>query len=207
VLPGDDPSPRDPGGLKPRLIVGLGNPGNEYRDTRHNIGFMVVDEMARKLGVSFTEEKRWHGLLAKFSGGWLLKPQTYMNDSGRSVLGVGQFYKVVPAETLVVFDDVDIPLGSLRLRLGGSAGGHNGIKSLVRTLGTQDFPRLKLGIATAAGRPAADRLVGHVLGKFSDDEKATLHLIVQRAADAITTTLQNGFEATMNLFNRKEQQP
>jgi PTH1 family peptidyl-tRNA hydrolase len=187
------------------LIVGLGNPGIEYRDTRHNVGFMVVDEMARRLGVSFTEEKRWHGLLAKFAGGWLLKPQTFMNDSGRSVQAVAQFYKVPAAETLVVFDDVDLPLGRMRMRLSGSAGGHNGMRSLIRVLGTDAFPRLKVGIAASAGRPVGERLVGHVLGKFHADEKTELAISLQRAADAVGCALQSGLQTAMNLFNRKDE--
>lgn len=192
----------DAGGVIPKLIVGLGNPGLEYRDTRHNIGFMVVDELARRFGVSFTEEKRWHGLVAKITGAWLLKPQTYMNDSGRSARAVGQFYKVTPAETLAVYDDVDLPLGRVRMRLAGSAGGHNGIKSMIASLGTDAFPRLKLGIAAESGRPAGDRLVGHVLGKFREEELPTLNLIVQTAADALINALQTGLDAAMNRFNR-----
>jgi peptidyl-tRNA hydrolase, PTH1 family len=203
-LPGDVPVSPEPSGLIPRLIVGLGNPGKEYRDTRHNVGFMVVDELAARLGVSFTEEKRWHGLLAKFSEGWLFKPQTYMNESGRAVRAVSQFYKITPAETLIVYDDVDLPLGRLRLRLAGSAGGHNGMRSLIASLGTDAFPRLKLGIATDSGRPGGDRLVGHVLGKFSAEEKPLLDSVLGRAADAVTLALKSGIGAAMNLFNRKE---
>lgn len=163
---------------------------------------MVVDELAARFGVSFKEEKRWHGLVAKFAGGFLLKPTTYMNDSGRSVRAVGQFYKVTPAETLVVYDDVDLPLGRLRLRLSGSAGGHNGMKSMISTLGTDAFPRLKLGIAAESGRPGGDRLVGHVLGKFRDEEAATLRILIGNAADAVISALQSGLSAAMNRFNQ-----
>jgi PTH1 family peptidyl-tRNA hydrolase len=198
----DAPSTRDAGGVIPRLIVGLGNPGLEYRDTRHNIGFMVVDELARRFGVTFTEEKRWHGLVAKLSTGWLLKPLTYMNDSGRSVRAVSQFYKLTPAETLAVYDDVDLPLGRVRMRLAGSAGGHNGIKSMISSLGTDAFPRFKLGIAAENGRPSGDRLVGHVLGKFREEEAPTLNLVIQTAADALISALQTGLDAAMNKFNR-----
>lgn len=198
----DVPSKPDPGGVIPKLIVGLGNPGIEYRETRHNIGFMVLDELARRLGVSFNEEKRWHGQVAKLPGGWLLKPQTFMNDSGRSVRHVSQFYKVPPGEMLAVYDDVDLPLGKLRFRLSGSAGGHNGMKSMISNLGTEAFPRLKLGIATDTGRPAGDRLVGHVLGKFRDEERPTLNLVIQAATDAIISALQSSLDAAMNRFNR-----
>lgn len=190
----------------PRLIIGLGNPGDIYRDTRHNIGFMVIDELARRLGLAFTKEKRWDCLLAKFPDGWLLKPLTFMNGSGDSVAAVANFYKVPAHQSLVVFDDVDLPLGRLRLRLSGSAAGHNGIKSLISRLGTEEFPRLKVGIADASGsRPSGDRMVGHVLGKFRAEERAAVDAAVQRAADAVCESLKSGLAAAMNLFNRKEE--
>lgn len=187
----------------PRLIVGLGNPGEAYRDTRHNIGFMVLDEIARRFGTAFREEKRWTGLVAKFSGGHLLKPLTFMNDSGRSVHALGHFYKTPPKQTLVVYDDVDLPLGRLRFRTSGSAAGHNGIRSLISAFGTQDFPRLKVGIAPADGRPAGERMVGHVLGSFRAEEQPALQNVIQRAADAVLATLERGLEAAMNVFNRQ----
>lgn len=187
----------------PRLIVGLGNPGETYRDTRHNIGFMVLDEIARRMGAAFREEKRWSGLVAKFTGGYLLKPLTFMNDSGRAVQSVGHFYKASPAQTLVVYDDVDLPLGRLRFRTSGSAAGHNGIRSLISSLGSDEFPRLKVGIAPADGRPAGERMVGHVLGKFSAEERPVLQTVIQRAADAVLSAVDRGLEAAMNVFNRQ----
>ena len=187
----------------PRLIVGLGNPGETYRDTRHNIGFMVLDEIARRLGAVFREEKRWAGLVAKFAGGHLLKPLTFMNESGRAVQAVGHFYKTSPAETLVVYDDVDLPLGRLRFRSNGSAAGHNGIRSLISTLGTQEFPRLKVGIAPASGRPAGERMVGHVLGAFRAEEQPALQTVIQQAADAVQAAIDRGLDAAMNIFNRQ----
>ncbi len=187
----------------PRLIVGLGNPGETYRDTRHNIGFMVLDEIARRLGAAFREEKRWAGLVAKFSGGHLLKPLTFMNDSGRSAQSVGHFYKATPAQTLVVYDDVDLPLGRLRFRTSGSAAGHNGIRSLISALGTEEFPRLKVGIAPADGRPAGERMVGHVLGKFRAEEQPALQSVIQRAADAVLSAVERGLDSAMNVFNRQ----
>lgn len=189
----------------PRLIVGLGNPGETYRDTRHNIGFMVLDEIARRLGAAFREEKRWAGMVAKFAGGYLLKPLTFMNDSGRSVQSVGHFYKATPEQTLVVYDDVDLPLGRLRFRTNGSAAGHNGIRSLISSLGTQEFPRLKVGISPADGRPAGDRMVGHVLGKFRPEEQAELQTVIQRAADAVLSAVDRGLETAMNVFNRQSE--
>ncbi len=188
----------------PRLIVGLGNPGLSYQDTRHNIGFMVMDVLAAKLGATFQVEKRWEAHVAKFAGGFLVKPQTYMNLSGRAVGGVSRYYKIPVQEALIVFDDVDLPLGRLRIRPSGSAAGHNGLKSLIATLGTDLFPRVKVGIGPDKGRPAGDRLVGHVLGKFSEEEKASVAQAVDRAADAVLSALKSGLGAAMNLFNRKE---
>jgi len=187
----------------PRLIVGLGNPGETYRDTRHNIGFMVLDEIAKRMGAAFREEKRWSGLVAKFTGGYLLKPLTFMNDSGRAVQSVGHFYKASPEQTLVVYDDVDLPLGRLRFRTSGSAAGHNGIRSLIASLGSDEFPRLKVGIAPADGRPAGERMVGHVLGKFRAEEQPALQTVIQRAADAVLSAVDSGLEAAMNFFNRQ----
>lgn len=206
-MPGEESISRVVSGLKPKLIIGLGNPGIEYRDTRHNIGFMVLDELARLSGVTFTEEKRWHGWVAKIPGAILLKPSTFMNDSGRSVQATSQFYKASVQEMLVIYDDVDLPLGRMRMRLAGSAGGHNGLKSMIRSLGSDAFPRLKLGISTPSGRPAGDRLVGHVLGKFREDERTELAIMIGRATDAVRSACQSGLENAMNLFNRKEEQP
>ncbi|HEY1081173.1 MAG TPA: aminoacyl-tRNA hydrolase [Prosthecobacter sp.] len=205
-MPGEESISRAPGGLKPKLIIGLGNPGIDYRDTRHNIGFMVVDELARLSGVSFAEEKRWHGWVARMPGALLLKPSTFMNDSGRCVQAVAQFYKTAVQEMLVIYDDVDLPLGRIRMRLAGSAGGHNGLKSMIRSLGSDAFPRLKLGIASPSGRPAGERLVGHVLGKFREEERTELSIMIQKAGDAVRTACQSGLESAMNLFNRKEEQ-
>lgn len=186
------------------MIIGLGNPGASYRDTRHNIGFMVIDELARRLGLSLTEEKRWHCLLGKFGGGWLVKPSTFMNASGDAVAAVSHFYRVPPSELLVVYDDADLSLGRVRLRPGGSAAGHNGMKSIISRLGTGEIPRLKVGIGTRDGRPAGDRMVGHVLGAFRAEERPAADAAVGRAADAVATALRSGLEAAMNLFNRRD---
>lgn len=187
----------------PLLIVGLGNPGETYRDTRHNVGFMVLDELANRFKAPFREEKRWSGLLAKFDGVYLLKPQTYINDSGRCVHAVSHFFKAPAARTLVIYDDVDLALGRLRFRGNGGAAGHNGIRSLISHLGTQDFPRLKVGIAPQDGRPKGERMVGHVLGKFLPDEQLALQSMIQRAADAVLMALQRGLEQAMNVFNQQ----
>jgi len=190
--------------VKPRLIVGLGNPGREYEDTRHNIGFMVVDALATQLKASWSHEKRWDCALAKFGGGWLLKPFTYMNASGEAVSAVSRFYKITPEEVLAIYDDVDLPLGTMKFRLSGSAAGHNGVRSLISHLGGPEFPRLKLGIGDDLGRPAGERMVGHVLGKFSENEKPQVQQSVTKALEAVRHALNSGLESAMNLFNRKE---
>ncbi len=194
--PGDGP-------ILPRLIVGLGNPGETYRDTRHNVGYMVLDEVARRMSTTFQHEKRWNCMLARSGATWLLKPLTFMNASGEAVSAISHFYKIKPEEVLVAFDDVDMPVGTLRLRPSGSAGGHNGMRSIISLLGTDNFPRLKLGIAAEGGRPAGHKLSGHVLGRFSEDERAAVLQAVDRAAEAVLLALRSGLEAAMNLFNRK----
>jgi len=190
--------------VKPRLIVGLGNPGREYEDTRHNIGFMVVDALATQLKASWSHEKRWDCALAKFGAGWLLKPFTYMNASGEAVGAVARFYKITPEEVLAVYDDVDLPLGKMKFRLNGSAAGHNGVRSLISHFGGPEFPRLKIGIGDTDGRPAGERMVGHVLGKFSEEEKPLLQDSIVKAVKAVRYALDAGLEPAMNLFNRKE---
>ena len=164
---------------------------------------MVLDEVARRMSTTFQHEKRWNCMLARSGATWLLKPLTFMNASGEAVASVARFHKIQPEETRVVFDDVDMPVGALRLRLSGSAGGHNGMRSIIGLLGTDAFPRLKLGISTTNGRPAGHRLAGHVLGKFTEDERAGVLQAVDRAADALLLALRSGLDAAMNLFNRK----
>lgn len=193
-----------PASAAPRLIAGLGNPGSEYQDTRHNIGFMVVDALANQLQARWTHEKRWDCELAKFGGGWLLKPHTFMNASGEAVAAVGRFFKVDAREVLAVHDDVDLPLGTLRFRTSGSAAGHNGISSLIAHLGGENFSRLKVGIAEEGGRPAGERMVGHVLGRFSEKEQARVRDTINRAVEALLCALRSGLEAAMNFYNRKE---
>ena len=164
---------------------------------------MVLDEVARRMNTTFQHEKRWNCLLARSGATWLLKPLTFMNLSGESVAHVAHFYKIKPAETLVAFDDVDMPIGSVRIRPAGSAGGHNGMRSMIAMLGTDAFPRLKLGIAARGGRPPGHNLADHVLGRFTEDEKAGILQSVDRAAEAILHSLSSGIDAAMNLFNRK----
>jgi peptidyl-tRNA hydrolase, PTH1 family len=187
----------------PFLIVGLGNPGAKYSHTRHNVGFLVVDELVRRWGGS---------ALAKFKGeifsypdrkGHLLKPQTFMNLSGESVVEAAGFYKVPAEQIMVVSDDLDLPVGNLRIRKAGGAGGHNGLKSIIGLLGTEGFPRLRIGI----GRPEAGETHGHVLGKIAKSEQALFEEAVKRAADALETWTRDGIDKAMNEFNRKKEEP
>jgi PTH1 family peptidyl-tRNA hydrolase len=165
---------------------------------------MVVDALASQMNAAWSHEKRWDCALAKFASGWLLKPFTYMNASGEAVASVCRFYKIEPREVLAVYDDVDLPLGTIRFRMNGSAAGHNGVRSLVSHLGCEDFPRLKLGIAPEKGRPPGERMVDHVLGRFSEAERPLLQQAVTRATEALKASLSTGLGAAMNVFNRKE---
>ena len=183
-----------------RLVAGLGNPGREYENTRHNAGFMVVDRLAGRLGLSLGYSTNWQTFWARTADGCTyLKPATYMNLSGRAVRAAAQFYKVEPAETLVIFDDLALPLGHLRLRKEGSSGGQNGMASVIEHLGTSAVPRRRVGIGAVAGGRS---MVDHVLSKFTSREQEVLATAVDRAADAVEHARQHGFEAAMNVFNR-----
>ena len=183
-----------------KLIVGLGNPGAKYAATRHNVGFMVLDRLAKVGGVSVTK-KLCNALVAtaEIAGEkvCLAKPQTYMNLSGEAVGCLLRYYKLSSADLLVIYDDRDLPLGRIRLRERGSAGGHRGIASIIAVLGTSDFPRLRIGI----GRPRELGAVEHVLGTFSADEQPVIAQAIDRAAEAIETALKEGLEVAMNKFN------
>jgi PTH1 family peptidyl-tRNA hydrolase len=199
-----------------RLVVGLGNPGKEYERTRHNIGFMALDELARRHRAEFHRKLRFNALVTEIKispippfphspiySALLAKPQTFMNNSGASVHALAAWHKLSPQELLVVVDDADLPLGTLRLREGGSGGGQKGLTSVIQHLGAQDFPRLRIGI----GRPAADRpnqdLADHVLSTFDKSETPLVKETVTRAADAIECALQLGITKAMNEFNKK----
>ena len=186
-----------------RLIVGLGNPGKSYADTRHNVGFMVLDALSHRISTEWKQEKSWHCEVARTGDIWLQKPSTFMNDSGRAVAALVRFLKLLPSQVLAIYDDVDLPVGRIRLREAGSAAGHNGVKSLIQHLGTDTFPRLKIGVAGSAGRPDGDALASYVLGKFSENERATLGHVIPQCADAVIHALQHGFAPAMNLFNRQ----
>jgi peptidyl-tRNA hydrolase, PTH1 family len=186
----------------PRLIVGLGNPGAKYDRTRHNIGFDLIDRLAKRWQISVSDQKRFQGMVGE---GWvdrqkivLLKPQTFMNLSGQSVRSVLDWYKLAPTEVLVLYDDLDLPLGKLRIRLAGSAGGHNGMKSIISHLGTPTFPRLRMGIGKSQ-----DETISHVLGKFSAVESSIVTEILQLAADAVDLSVSAGVEKSMNKYNNR----
>jgi PTH1 family peptidyl-tRNA hydrolase len=190
-----------------RLIVGLGNPGLEYRDTRHNVGFTVVDALAERWRVGDQWREKFDALQIKTMRGeesvLLAKPLTFMNLSGRAVAGLAGFYKIEPADVLVVVDEAALPLGRLRVRREGSAGGHNGLKSIIGSLGTDAFPRLRIGV----GRGDTRRdLADHVLAKFDADERSVIEDAVARSADASEAFIADGVADAMNRFNRKEEQ-
>ena len=178
------------------LIVGLGNPGRQYEDTRHNVGFMVMDRLAASEGAVFQSSPKFQCHLAKLpgSGTLLVKPQTFMNLSGRAIRQILSFHKWPPENMLVVYDDVALPLGTLRFREKGSAGGHNGIKSILQHLGSDQFPRLKLGI----GGSQPGEMVGHVLGKFSPDERPLLENTLATALEAVQLARSQGIATAAN---------
>ncbi|MDO5473370.1 MAG: aminoacyl-tRNA hydrolase [Akkermansia sp.] len=187
--------------LPVKIIVGLGNPGREYAETRHNVGFMVLDLLARHFGAEWKADKARKAELAAGPGVLLVKPQTYMNASGESVGPLMRYYKWEPEQVFVIYDDISFPVGTMRLRAGGSAGGHNGMKSMIAHLGTEKFPRLRVGISA----PGCKQMVSHVLGKFAPDERPLLNEALARAAAATLMTLSHGFDAAANQFNIKKE--
>ena len=183
-----------------RLVAGLGNPGREYENTRHNAGFLVIDRLAQRLGLTLSFSNGWQALWVRGADGCTyLKPMTFMNTSGRAVRACGQFYKIPASQTLIVYDDLALPLGQLRLRKEGSSGGQNGMESVIEQLGTPAVPRLRVGIG-GTGRERS--MVDHVLGQFTPREREALAGAIDRAADAVEHARQHGVEAAMNLFNR-----
>lgn len=182
------------------LVAGLGNPGREHQHDRHNVGWMVVDELARRHGGSF--RSKFSGRLAETRVGEsrvaLLEPETYMNESGRSISAAARFFKVAPVDVLVVHDDVDLEVGRLQARLGGGLAGHNGLRSIAQALGTPEFMRLRIGVGRP-GRGDPRDVADYVLSPFEADEDADA--IVSRAADAVETLLWEGLTAAQQRFN------
>ncbi|MDT8383826.1 MAG: aminoacyl-tRNA hydrolase [Gammaproteobacteria bacterium] len=188
-----------------QLIVGLGNPGPKYEQTRHNVGFVFVDQLARSKGAPFKLESKFHGEVCKVSLAgtdvWLLKPTTFMNLSGKSVAALAGFYKIAPESILVVHDELDIPPGQLRLKRGGGHGGHNGLRDMIAQLGNKEFLRLRVGI----GHPGHSREVSdYVLGKASPDERIEIEAAVDEALRTLPLILEGEMQAAMNhLHSRK----
>ncbi|AFZ30920.1 peptidyl-tRNA hydrolase [Gloeocapsa sp. PCC 7428] len=191
----------------PQLIVGLGNPEPKYEQTRHNIGFAAVDALARSWKMPLSENRKFQG---EFGEGVspnrekirLLKPLTYMNNSGQAIRAVVDWFKLPPESILVIYDDMDLPVGKIRLRLSGSAGGHNGMKSAIAHLGTQNFPRLRIGI----GKPEQavsnnGKTISHVLGRFSPTENQVVTKLLPLVVDCVELCLKQGVEKAMNRYN------
>jgi PTH1 family peptidyl-tRNA hydrolase len=184
------------------LIVGLGNPETEYGDTRHNMGFACVRELAHRLGVS-VERKRWDSLVGRSEkkGVWLVMPQTYMNLSGQAVAKALRDTKLTPAQTWLVYDELDLPLCRMRIRIGGSGAGHNGVKSVISSLGTDAFVRFRVGIGKPSHR-GRESGVHYVLGRFTKAEAERLPKIVSGVADALELALERDVERAMDVYNR-----
>ena len=188
------------------IIIGLGNPGEKYEHTRHNVGFEVIDILADRIGIH-VEEKKHKGLCGRgvLEGQKvvLVKPQTFMNLSGECVRAVADFYKVAEDEIIVVYDDISLEPGRLRVRSKGSAGGHNGIKNIIAHLGTQEFPRVKVGIGE---KPKGMDLADYVLSHFGKEEWERMEEAFQDAADAVAVMISQGTDAAMNQFNGEKKE-
>ena len=186
------------------LVAGLGNPGEEYAGTRHNAGFMALDALISKMTGTF-EEKKWHNAITfhgRCRGAEIIfvKPQTFMNLSGDAVKLIAGKHNIYPEEILLIFDDIDLPLGKIRLRAGGGgSGGHNGVESVISRLGSADFSRLRIGIGRGEGSDQA----GHVLAEFADNEKELFSQALDKAVDAAKFILYRGIEEAMNRFNTR----
>jgi PTH1 family peptidyl-tRNA hydrolase len=195
----------------PQLIVGLGNPGKKYDQTRHNVGFEVVDQLAQRWQIRLAENRKFQGEYGEGHGPHrdkirLLKPLTYMNLSGQSIRAATDWFKLPAESVLVVYDEMDLPLGKIRLRLSGSAGGHNGMKSAIAHLNTQNFPRLRIGIGKPqlAATTSEPNPISHVLGQFSREEGQMLNEVLQLTIDAIELSLKQGVAKAMSLYNNRE---
>ena len=186
-----------------RLVAGLGNPGSEYAATRHNIGFMVVDQLAAQFGSTWEKsvpQAREEALSAKCGAVLLIKPMSFMNRSGYPLFAVAQFYKIEPQQILIVLDDLALPLGRLRMRARGGPGGHNGLESIIVQFGTEEIPRLRVGI----GQAPREGYVDYVLSRFFDEEKPLVRYTIGRAVDAVKCAIDNGLVSAMNTFNKTE---
>lgn len=189
-----------------KLVVGLGNPGQRYEKTRHNVGFRVADELARRHGGKFRRSWRCRSEIAEINldsqNVILAKPRTFMNNSGIAVAALHRMYKIPHADIVVVFDDVELRCGLLRIRKQGGAGGHQGVASVIQHLGTEAFPRVRVGIGP---RPPGEELVNYVLSPFSAEEEREIGVAVRRAADAVERIVTVGVDRAMNEFNQKNE--
>jgi PTH1 family peptidyl-tRNA hydrolase len=184
-----------------RLVAGLGNPGAEYTGTRHNIGFLVVDRVAAQTGSTWEKSSRWNALVAKQGGVLLIKPTAYMNRSGEPLRAIADYYKIEPQEMLVALDDMALPVGKLRIRQSGGPGGHNGLESIIIHFGTDEIPRLRIGIGAAPVEGAVD----YVLSRFFEEEKPIVRSAIDRAAEAVKCAIDKGVVSAMNTFNKSEE--
>ena len=187
-----------------RLIAGLGNPGSEYAATRHNIGFIVVDQLAAQFGSPWEKSvphAREDAVAARCGAVLLVKPLSFMNRSGHPLFAVAQFYKIEPQEIVVVLDDFSLSLGRLRMRARGGPGGHNGLESVIAQFGTEEIPRLRIGIGAAPREGSSD----YVLSRFFDEEKPIVRSTIDRAVEALKCAIDNGLVSAMNTFNKSEE--
>ena len=191
--------------VAPRLVVGLGNPGADYSETRHNAGFWFCERLATRLAVGLARESRFHGVVgqARAEAVWLLLPQTFMNRSGQAVGALARFHKIAPAEILVVHDELDIPPGQLRLKFGGGLGGHNGLKDITAHLGSQDFWRLRIGIGHPGDR---NEVVNYVLKPPRKEEAAEIDAAIERALDVWPSIAKGDWNAAVQRANVKPKQ-
>jgi len=192
--PSSEECPRER--LSIKIVLGLGNPGRLYQKTRHNVGFMVVSRLARRMGLKF-DKKFCSSRVAEGEGIVIAKPYTYVNLSGKAAKALLQRFSLAPQDMLVICDDVALPLGRIRIRRKGSDGGHNGLRSIIKELGTEEFPRLRVGI----GREGIKDLVEYVLGEFEREEMEILEKVLEVAVDAVECILKEGIEEAMNKYN------
>jgi peptidyl-tRNA hydrolase, PTH1 family len=185
-----------------RLVAGLGNSGAEYAHTRHNIGFVVVDLLAHQAGLAWEKSGKWDAATARLGNALLVKPASYMNRSGHPVFAIAQFFKITPEEILIALDDFSLPLGRLRIRQSGGPGGHNGLESIIVQFGTEEIPRLRVGIGPAP----AEGTTEYVLSNFFEEEKALVRSTIERAAEAVKCAVDKGVVSAMNTFNKNEEE-
>jgi len=182
------------------LIVGLGNPGEKYKNTRHNVGFRVVDELKKDLNLAdFDFDKKSNSFFSKNSGLLLVKPDTYMNLSGQAVNSLNSYYKIKEEDKIIVHDDIDLPIGQIKISKDRGSAGHKGVESVIKNLGTKNFIRIRIGIKPKSGRPK--KTEDFVLKNFNKEEREIINKTISRSLEAIKTIIKDGPEKTMNIFN------